>query len=73
MKHTGLVQNHIKKFLNYFNPKFLLGMTATPDRTDGYDIFTHFDHNIAYEISCESIVQQYVKSISLLWGLRISW
>ena len=25
-------------------------MTATPERTDGLDIFSLFDHNIAYEI-----------------------
>ncbi len=39
-----------QKILNYFKPKFLLGMTATPERTDGYDIFKAFDYNIAYEI-----------------------
>ena len=38
------------KILNYFNPKFLLGMTATPERTDGYDIYSLFDNNIAFEI-----------------------
>lgn len=39
-----------QKIMDYFNPQFLLGMTATPERTDGYDIFKLFDHNIAYEI-----------------------
>jgi superfamily II DNA or RNA helicase/HKD family nuclease len=39
-----------ERFLGYFRPKFLLGMTATPERTDGRDIFQHFDHNIGYEI-----------------------
>ncbi len=39
-----------ERILNYFQPKFLLGMTATPERTDGVDIFKIFDHNIAYEI-----------------------
>ncbi len=38
------------KMLDYFKPKFLLGMTATPERTDGLDIFKLFDYNIAYEI-----------------------
>ena len=37
-------------FLNYFKPQFLLGITATPERTDGEDIFKFFDYNIAYEI-----------------------
>ena len=27
------------RIMEYFNPKFLLGMTATPERTDGADIF----------------------------------
>lgn len=39
-----------QKILNYFTPKFLLGMTATPERTDAQDIYSIFDHNIAYEI-----------------------
>lgn len=39
-----------KRILDHFEPKFLLGMTATPERTDGDDIFSLFDHNIAYEI-----------------------
>jgi len=38
------------RLIEYFEPKFLLGMTATPERTDGNDIFQLFDHNIAYEI-----------------------
>jgi len=39
-----------EKIISHFNPEFLLGMTATPERTDGYDIYKVFDHNIAYEI-----------------------
>lgn len=39
-----------QKILQYFKPKFLLGMTATPERTDGYNVFADFDHNIAYEV-----------------------
>lgn len=31
------------RVLNYFKPKFLLGMTATPEKTDGFDIFSLFD------------------------------
>lgn len=39
-----------QRITNHFTPAFLLGMTATPERTDGNDIFKMFDHNIAYEI-----------------------
>lgn len=36
--------------INYFKPDFLLGMTATPERSDDFDIYGLFNHNIAYEI-----------------------
>lgn len=39
-----------QRIVDHFKPDFLLGMTATPERTDGDDIFKMFDHNIAYEI-----------------------
>ena len=39
-----------QKILNYFTPQFLLGITATPERMDGLNIFKLVDHNIAYEI-----------------------
>lgn len=39
-----------RKVIDYFKPNFLLGMTATPERTDDFDIYSLFDHNIAYEI-----------------------
>lgn len=47
-----------KRLLEYFNPKFLLGMTATPERTDGEDIFSLFDHNIAYEIRLNRAMEE---------------
>lgn len=39
-----------RKVIDYFRPKFLLGMTATPERTDGFNIYELFDYNVAYEI-----------------------
>lgn len=50
--------NSYLKILNYFQPQFLLGMTATPERTDGFDIYQLFDHNIAYEIRLNQAMQQ---------------
>ncbi len=47
-----------KKILHYFKPKFLLGMTATPERTDGLDVFEIFDYNIAYEIRLHDALAQ---------------
>ena len=39
-----------KNILNYFTPKFLLGLTATPERSDSGDIYSIFDNNVAVEI-----------------------
>lgn len=47
-----------QKIVNYFDPKFLLGMTATPERTDYFDIFKMFDHNIAYEIRLQQALEE---------------
>ncbi|WP_028857048.1 DUF3427 domain-containing protein [Psychrilyobacter atlanticus] len=47
-----------QKILNHFTPKFLLGMTATPERTDGFDIFDQFNHNIAYEIRLDGALEE---------------
>lgn len=47
-----------KRLLTHFEPRFLLGMTATPERTDGEDIFSLFDHNIAYEIRLNRAMEE---------------
>jgi len=47
-----------RRLIDYFNPTFLLGMTATPERTDGDDIFSLFDHNIAYEIRLNRAMEE---------------
>ncbi|MBO2946001.1 DEAD/DEAH box helicase family protein [Paenibacillus sp. F411] len=36
--------------IQYFEPKFLLGITATPDRMDGKDVYALCDGNVAYQI-----------------------
>lgn len=39
-----------RKIINYFEPQFLLGITATPERMDGEDVFSLFDQNVPYEL-----------------------
>ena len=39
-----------RKILDYFEPQFLLGITATPERMDGEDVFALFDQNVPYEL-----------------------
>ncbi len=49
--------NSYQKILNYFTPKFVLGMTATPTRTDGYDVYALFNHVIAYRITLQDALE----------------
>ena len=45
------------RIMRHFTPKLWLGMTASPSRTDGFDIFNLFDHNIAHEISLKQALE----------------
>jgi superfamily II DNA or RNA helicase len=45
-----LTASSYRGIINYFNPKVLLGLTATPERMDGGDIQEDFHHRIAAEI-----------------------
>ncbi len=57
------------RLMNHFKPKFLLGMTATPERTDGADIFSLFDHNIAYEIRLNRAMEEGMLSSFHYYGV----
>ena len=46
-----------QKIIDYFTPQFLLGMSASPDRTDGFDVYRLFDHNIACEIRLQTALE----------------
>ncbi|MCM1988815.1 DUF3427 domain-containing protein [Oceanirhabdus seepicola] len=47
-----------QKIVSHFKPKFLLGMTATPERNDDFNIFEMFDYNIAYEIRLQQALEE---------------
>ncbi len=57
------------RLIDYLEPKFLLGMTATPERTDGNDIFQLFDHNIAYEIRLNRAMEEEMLSPFHYYGV----
>lgn len=57
------------RLIDHFEPKFLLGMTATPERTDGNDIFRLFDHNIAYEIRLNRAMEEEMLSPFHYYGV----
>ncbi|CAM3600317.1 DEAD/DEAH box helicase [Erysipelothrix urinaevulpis] len=55
--HHSAAKSYLK-IINYFTPNFLLGMTATPERSDNYDIFEIFDYNLAYEIRLNDALEE---------------
>ena len=61
--------NSYLRLIEHFEPKFLLGMTATPERTDGNDIFSLFDHNIAYEIRLNRAMEENMLSEFHYYGV----
>lgn len=46
-----------QKMMKYFEPELWLGMTASPDRTDKFDVYAAFDHNIAHEIRLQEAMR----------------
>lgn len=46
-----------QKMMKYFNPELWIGMTASPDRTDKFDVYAAFDHNIAHEIRLQEAMR----------------
>ena len=47
-----------QNIMQYFTPRFWLGMTASPERTDAFDVYDAFDHNIAYEIRLQQALEE---------------
>ena len=46
-----------QNMMAYFNPDLWIGMTASPDRSDKFDVYAAFDHNIAHEIRLQEAMR----------------
>lgn len=55
--HHAVAQNY-QNILEYFKPKFLLGLTATPERYDNKDVFALCDYNNVYEIRLKEAINK---------------
>ncbi|ALT69010.1 DEAD/DEAH box helicase domain-containing protein [Methanobrevibacter millerae] len=55
--HHAVADNY-KRVLDYFTPKFLLGLTATPERLDNRDVFALCDYNNVYEIRLKEAINK---------------
>ena len=59
-----------QKIFSYFKPEFYLGMTASPERTDGFDIYELFNHNIAHEIRLQEALEEDLLCPFHYFGIR---
>ena len=55
--HHAVASNY-QNILHYFQPKFLLGITATPERLDSKDVLAICDYNVVYEAPLKKAINQ---------------
>ncbi|MFI3211432.1 MAG: DEAD/DEAH box helicase family protein [Peptostreptococcaceae bacterium] len=55
--HHAVSKNY-QNIINYFKPKFMLGLTATPDRLDSKDIYDICDYNVVYELNLKNAIDR---------------
>jgi superfamily II DNA or RNA helicase len=55
--HHGTAPTY-QKIINYFEPKFFLGMTATPERLDRKDVLALFDYNKVCEYDINDAIEK---------------
>ena len=54
--HAGAAS--YQKIINWLQPRFLLGLTATPDRTDDFNVYALFNYQLAYEIRLQEALSE---------------
>ena len=59
--------NTYQKIFTYFHPKFILGLTATPERSDGEDMLELFQ-NVAHKMDLKTAVER-----GVLVPIRCIW
>lgn len=47
-----------QNIVNYFEPHFMLGITATPERSDDFNVYSLFDYNVPYEIRLQKALEE---------------
>lgn len=59
-----------KKIFEYFEPEFILGLTATPERMDNQDIFNLFDQNVPFELRLRDAINNDLVVPFHYYGIR---
>ncbi|WP_053363445.1 DEAD/DEAH box helicase family protein [Bacillus sp. FJAT-27251] len=72
--------NTYQRVLDYFEPDFLLGITATPDRNDNKDVYAICDGNVAYRLDFLEAIERHWLAPFRYYGVyddtdysQISW
>lgn len=52
------VSSQYQNIIDYFTPKFLLGLTATPERMDSKNIYEICDYNVPFEIGLKEAINK---------------
>ncbi|MGC2941638.1 MULTISPECIES: DUF3427 domain-containing protein [unclassified Brevibacterium] len=47
-----------QNIIQYFEPDFMLGITATPERSDDFNVYSLFDYNVPYEIRLQKALEE---------------
>ena len=58
-----------RRIIDYFQPKFLLGLTATPERMDGGDLLALCQENLVFEASVPDGVSAGLLCAFQYWGV----
>lgn len=61
-----------RKVINHFKPRFLLGLTATPDRTDGADLLALCGDNVVFDCNLFEGIERKQLSPFHYWGVADS-
>ena len=59
-----------KKIFEYFEPEFILGLTATPERMDNKNVFELFDQNVPFELRLRDAISNDLVVPFHYYGIR---
>lgn len=59
-----------KKIFDYFEPEFILGLTATPERMDNKNVFELFDQNVPFELRLRDAINNALVVPFHYYGIR---
>lgn len=66
--HHAVTDNY-RRIVDYFRPRFLLGLTATPERMDGRNIYEICDYNVPYAIDLEQAIDRGILAPFRYYGI----